>query len=255
MMQKMLAVAVILLFATLPQVFASEAVTMAGLEILDENGGPVQNVKLGDSVLIQSRLEVNNQTEQAFVYIVQVQDSAGYTVFLAWTSGTLQVNPTPIISWQPEKIDSYVVQAFLWTSVDAPAPLSFTVHKSTIDVNNCSGSALCFTGTVTKVTDGDTLRVDDIAMRLSLVNTPERGDAGYSEATAFTAEICPVGSSALVDEDDGQTGGSYGRIVAKVYCGGKMLNEELLLAGHAEVLTQYCDESEFSNEGWVARYC
>jgi endonuclease YncB( thermonuclease family) len=206
-------------------------------------------------VLIQSRLEINNQTEQAFVFIVQAQDSAGYTVFLAWTSGTLQVSNAPSISWQPEKIGSYAVQAFLWTSIDAPAPLSLAVQKSSIDVNDCSGSASCFTGTVTKVTDGDTLRVDDIAIRLSLVNTPERGDSGYSEATAFTAAICPVGSSALVDEDDGQTDGSYGRIVAKVYCGGKMLNEELLLAGHAEVYTQYCDESEFSNEDWVAKYC
>jgi endonuclease YncB( thermonuclease family) len=49
--------------------------------------------------------------------------------------------------------------------------------------------------------------------------------------------MCPVGSTALIDEDDGQTGGSYGRIVAKVYCGDKILNEELLRAGRAGVCT------------------
>ncbi|HXV46051.1 MAG TPA: hypothetical protein VD736_05200 [Nitrososphaera sp.] len=88
-MQKTLFCAAILLFAAFPQVLADEAVTMTGLEVFDENGEPMQNVRPDDSVLIQSRLEINNQTEQAFVYIVQVQDSAGYTVFLAWTSGTL----------------------------------------------------------------------------------------------------------------------------------------------------------------------
>jgi micrococcal nuclease len=108
---------------------------------------------------------------------------------------------------------------------------------------------------LSKVTDGDTLRLDDIAIRLSLVNTPERGDARYSEATAFTTAMCPVGSTALIDEDDGQTGGSYGRIVAKVYCGDKILNEELLRAGRAGVYTQYCDESEYAREDWVAKYC
>jgi endonuclease YncB( thermonuclease family) len=252
---QVLAYAVILLFATLPQVFASEAVTMTGLEILDDNGKPVQNVKLGERVLIQSKLENNNQTEQTFVYIVQAQDSAGYTVFLAWASGMSLDSRTPSISWQPERADSYLVQAFVWTSIDAPVPLSLAVQESTVYINECSGSASCFTGIVTRVTDGDTLRVDDITVRLSLVNTPERGELGYSEATAFTAAICPAGSSALVDEDDGQTGGSYGRIVAKVYCGGKMLNEELILAGHAEVYNKFCEDSEFSHEDWVARYC
>jgi endonuclease YncB( thermonuclease family) len=168
----------------------------------------------------------------------------------------LQENHAPSVSWQPERAGTYTtVRAFVWTSIDTPAPLSFAGQESTIDINNCSGSALCFTGIVTRVTDGDTLRVDDIVIRLSLVNTPERGDAGYSEATAFTAAKCPVGSAALVDEDDGQTSGSYGRIVAKLYRGDKVLNEELLRAGHAEVYTQHCDDSKFAREDWVAKYC
>lgn len=83
-------------------------------------------------------------------------------------------------------------------------------------------------------------------MRLSLVNTPERGDVGYSEATAFTSAACPVGSTTLADEDDRQTSGSYGRMVAKIYCSGKMLNEELLRAGQAEIYLQYCNKSEFA---------
>jgi len=255
-MQKMLAVAMILLFATLPlQVFATEGVRAVWVEILDENGRSVEIARTGDRVLIQLGLQNNNSSEKTFAYIVQVQDSEGYTVFLNWQSGTLKDNDTPRISWRPSKADSYVIQAFVWSSIDTPTPLSFAVQNSKIYVKSCSGSASCFAGIVTKVTDGDTLRIDDIAIRLSLVNTPERGDAGYSEATVFTEALCPVGSSTLVDEDDGQTAGSYGRIVAKVYCGNRMLNEELLLSGHAGVYAQFCNDSEFAQEAWVAKYC
>jgi micrococcal nuclease len=116
------------------------------------------------------------------------------------------------------------------------------------------GTAECFTGIVTRVVDGDTLDVGDIRIRLALVNTPERGEPGYSEATAFTKSLCPVGSTVLVDEDDGQRSGSYGRMVAKVFCEGKILNAELLYSGHAGMYTQYCSVSEFAGEPWAREY-
>lgn len=56
---------------------------------------------------------------------------------------------------------------------------------------------------LTEVVDGDTIDVNNVRVRLSMVNTPER-EAGYDEAANFTKSICPVGGNALVDEDDGQ---------------------------------------------------
>ncbi|MEK6851822.1 MAG: thermonuclease family protein [Candidatus Thermoplasmatota archaeon] len=116
----------------------------------------------------------------------------------------------------------------------------------------CRGTARCFTATVTNIVDGDTLDVGDDRIRLALVNTPEAWESGYQAAKDFTATMCPVGSQARVDEDDGQTGGSYGRIVAVVYCGGKNLNAALVDAGLAVVLSQYCAVSEFAGESWAA---
>src|SRR5256712_6708181 len=81
----------------------------------------------------------------------------------------------------------------------------------------CKGTAACFTDTVTYIVDGDTLDVGSTRIRLALVNSPEVGHPGYTEAKQFTTQTCPVGSQALVDEDDGQTGGSYGRMIAGVY--------------------------------------
>ncbi len=116
----------------------------------------------------------------------------------------------------------------------------------------CKGSALCYSDTVKEIIDGDTLDVGDRRIRLALVNSPELNQVGYNEAKQFTATLCPVGSQALVDEDDGQTEGSYGRTVAVVYCGDKNLNAELLTAGHAVILQEFCSVSEFASESWAS---
>lgn len=115
----------------------------------------------------------------------------------------------------------------------------------------CGGIAGCVTGTVTGIVDGDTLDVGDTRIRLALVNTPERGESGYDEAAAFTSEICPVGHSAKVDVDDGQIGGSFGRIIGSVVCGDLILNEELAYSDHAGILTEFCGTSEFGTEWWA----
>jgi len=117
--------------------------------------------------------------------------------------------------------------------------------------SGCSGTARCFTGQVDRIVDGDTLYVAGKSIRLALVNTPETTEPGYTEATNFTATLCPVGSTALVDEDDGQTQGSYGRMIAKVTCGGRNLNAELVSSGHAVVLVFFCNKSEFAHEPWT----
>jgi endonuclease YncB( thermonuclease family) len=131
------------------------------------------------------------------------------------------------------------------------------VPTESIQINNeviqfsCKGTARCFSGTVTKVTDGDTLRVDNISIRLTLVDAPESYESGYSEAANFALTICPIGSTAIVDEDDGQTAGSYGRIVAVVYCKGTNLNAVLLSNGKATLYKEFCNVSEFADEEWT----
>ena len=92
-------------------------------------------------------------------------------------------------------------------------------EESPLPSRECQGAADCFTGIVTDIVDGDTLDVNNVRIRLSLVNTPERGDSGYSEAKQFTESMCPIGSKALVDEDDGQKEGSFDRVIGLVYCG------------------------------------
>jgi Staphylococcal nuclease homologue len=125
-----------------------------------------------------------------------------------------------------------------------------------LQMTGCKGSADCFRGIVTEIVDGDTLDVNNVRIRLSMVDTPEKGDPGYDEATDATESRCPVGSEALVDEDDGQTSGSYGRLIGVVYCNESRssLNELLLAAGKAVLYEDFCEVSEFANDDWVTRF-
>jgi len=120
----------------------------------------------------------------------------------------------------------------------------------------CYGSADCFAGYVTRIIDGDTIEVDGKSIRFALVNTPEYGEYGFDQATNYIKTICPVGSAVVVDEDDRQTQGSYGRIIARILCAGvpSSLNEAVLGVGLAEISTSFCSKSEFASLSWAQTY-
>jgi endonuclease YncB( thermonuclease family) len=129
-------------------------------------------------------------------------------------------------------------------------------NRNSISSDLCSGNANCFTGTISKVIDGDTVEVDgQVTIRLSLINTPEQGEQGYQEAKDFLSSICGVGEKALVDEDDGQKGGSYGRMIGLVYCGNeRQLSNQLLIENdYAQIFEEYCERSEFSDLDWAQK--
>ncbi|MEX2193398.1 MAG: thermonuclease family protein [Nitrosarchaeum sp.] len=113
-----------------------------------------------------------------------------------------------------------------------------------------SDNAKYFSGKVTGIIDGDTIQVDGKSIRLALSSTPELNQPMGQAAKKFVQEICPMGSSVTVDEDNGQTQGSYGRIVAKVTCNGVNLNQAIIEKGYGHLSFVHCDDSEFSSDAW-----
>ena len=59
---------------------------------------------------------------------------------------------------------------------------------------------------------------------------------------------------AIVDEDDLQTGGSFGRIIGVVHCNGLNLNEAILDAGLADLAVSFCSSSEFEFTTWAQNH-
>ena len=119
---------------------------------------------------------------------------------------------------------------------------------------NCLGTAKCFTGIVTKVIDGDTLKVNGESIRFSLASAPELKGYGGVDSKNFIETICPVGSTVTVDEDDGHVIGSYGRIVGLIHCNGVNLSSELLDSTLGYLDDRFCDSSEFAELKWAHKH-
>ena len=128
------------------------------------------------------------------------------------------------------------------------------------DIDICKDEPVCFSAKVTEIIDGDTIHVKhlttgkSIRIRLSLVDTQERGEELYDAGKDFTANLCPVNSIIIFDQDDGQPRGSYERVIGLVFCGGNLLNEELLETHLAVIDSRFCNISEYNNDEWAQRF-
>jgi micrococcal nuclease len=162
--------------------------------------------------------------------------------------------------WSENKItDSDFVQGIEFLVSNKIIAVQTESNKTTptgpgLTQDECSGNARCFSGKVTQVVDGDTVRINEHSIRFALLSAPELGQTNGEEAREFIGDICPVGTDALVDEDDGQTEGSYGRIIGVIYCNDRNLNSELLDANLGSISTEFCSKSEFSSTVWAQRH-
>lgn len=105
--------------------------------------------------------------------------------------------------------------------------------------------------------DGDTVELfvdqgfDDwkkVTFRLLGIDTPERNEAGYTEATAFAQSLAPVGKEVVIQSFKPFKDDSFGRYLVKIYSGDTVfaaewteaedVNQALIAAGHAEVYTR-----------------
>jgi len=103
---------------------------------------------------------------------------------------------------------------------------------------------------VTKVVDGDTIWVEingeEAKVRFIGVNTPEKGEAGYTEATEYTNELL-LNQYILLEKDISNID-KYGRLLRYVWLDMpsdntdgekqlKLFNGMLLESGYAEIAT------------------
>jgi hypothetical protein len=112
-----------------------ERAPAANARVVDAFGSSVAEVSAGQQVQIAADVSNGQSSDQAFAYLVQVQDGDGVTVSLAWITGSLTAGQSmsPALSWTPSDSGSYTATVFVWESVDNPTALSPTTSVS-IDV-------------------------------------------------------------------------------------------------------------------------
>lgn len=98
---------------------------------------------------------------------------------------------------------------------------------------------------VVRVVDGDTVRLAaDLGFRVTVtesfrlagINTPERGEPGWGEATGFLRELLAEGREVVIRSEKAVGKDKYGRWLAHVYLLDgveQSVNEALVASGHA----------------------
>ena len=102
---------------------------------------------------------------------------------------------------------------------------------------------------VTNVIDGDTIDVqingETFRVRYVGVNTPERAEPCYSDATAANRAL--VGGQNVILVRDVSETDRYDRLLRYVYVGDTFVNESLVIAGYAEAVLYNPDDREHDN--------
>lgn len=80
----------------------------------------------GREYFIQSEVANTSTITQSFVHIVQVKDKDGKVMLLKFTIGKISSSATVKIAhdWTPQKSGSYIIETYLWDSLDKPNVIS-----------------------------------------------------------------------------------------------------------------------------------
>lgn len=113
---------------------ADSQITPSNLRTVDSSGNPHDALRVDKQIHITADLLNNQDADQVFTYLVQVQDSDSTTVSLSWISGVLPdvSSFSPAVSWVPHDAGTYTVTVFVWDSIENPTILSPSIS---IDVD------------------------------------------------------------------------------------------------------------------------
>ena len=99
---------------------------MEKLQILGQTGDTIEELSVGQTGMIFSKIKNSIDFSQDFAYIVQIKNENEDVVSLSWVTG--QTIPSQelgmSVSWMPEKSGKYLLERFVWNSVKGAIPLT-----------------------------------------------------------------------------------------------------------------------------------
>ena len=105
---------------------STERLTMEKLQILGRTGDTIEELSVGQTGMIFSKIKNSIDFSQDFAYIVQIKNENEDVVSLSWVTG--QAIPSQelgmSVSWMPEKSGKYLLERFVWNSVKGAIPLT-----------------------------------------------------------------------------------------------------------------------------------
>jgi len=77
-------------------------------------------------IQVVGKIENQLNYDQEFIYFFQIKNSDNSVISLSWIQGKLSPNQLLDISqsWIPEKSENYVLETYVWNSLNDSIPLS-----------------------------------------------------------------------------------------------------------------------------------
>ena len=100
----------------------------------DSFGNPLESLVSQTQMQIVGTIENQLNYDQEFIYFFQIKNSDNSVLSLSWIQGKLSPNQILDISqsWIPEKSDNYVLETYVWNSLNDFIPLSPSISSSII---------------------------------------------------------------------------------------------------------------------------
>jgi hypothetical protein len=101
-------------------------IQVSPIYLSDGFGNPITSFLSNTQMQIVGSIENQINYEQEFVYFFQIKNSDGKIISLSWIQGKLSPNQILNISqsWIPEQSDSYILETYVWNSLNKLIPLS-----------------------------------------------------------------------------------------------------------------------------------
>ncbi|MDE1765833.1 MAG: SIR2 family protein [Thaumarchaeota archaeon] len=102
-----------------------ERIKILNSRLLDSAGNTLTSAKTNQEIHMASDLVNDQNKDQPFAYLVQVQDDKGITVSLTHISGTVSSKQSSPVTqrWIPTLPGNYTIQIFVWRSIENPNAL------------------------------------------------------------------------------------------------------------------------------------
>ena len=117
-------------------VSSSGKAVVGNLMAVNQSGEPLEEIFVGQQVIMQADVRNNLDEKQSFAYIVLIKDGDGITISLSWITGTLPASDilSAAQSWVTDEAGRFSVEAFLWESLSTPVPLTGKVPRTDLIV-------------------------------------------------------------------------------------------------------------------------
>lgn len=127
------------------------------------------------------------------------------------------------------------------TIAGAPTPTTTAAAPSACGADS---APIVLRGQLSDSVDGDSFYVGGVEVRLAVVDSPERGEPAYEEASSFADDWFGAEDVAIYRPTSAPSHDRYERLVGEVVrtrdCAS--LNVDLVRSGNAEILDRYCPE-------------